>query len=271
MNFGTPVPLLIGIILIVSAICLFFLDKLKPGYERDSDKVYSILCLLSGIFLLGNLTMDLIPSFQQLIMTGMLIALMIENIRTRTPNSARAMPQDGPDIQPSRGDGYRPTPRADYRSNPRMNVRAELENDRYGRDRFAPPRPALGSRDDRNARRSAYPEDDYLDQYDDRELGDRRSYAYGSGSPRSDDRIRRRRPPLQLRGDVAGEPPTGPYSPSYREPSRPERRPSPSSYDPLSGEDDVAAPDVRSSDRRRSGNNGSAPASDDYSPGYDRY
>ncbi|MEO0351241.1 MAG: Ycf66 family protein, partial [Cyanobacteria bacterium P01_A01_bin.15] len=39
MNFGTPVPLLVGLILILGAVGLFFLDKIKPGYERSSDKV----------------------------------------------------------------------------------------------------------------------------------------------------------------------------------------------------------------------------------------
>ncbi|NJL46059.1 MAG: hypothetical protein HC922_10840, partial [Leptolyngbyaceae cyanobacterium SM2_3_12] len=93
MNFGTPVPLLLGIFLVLSAVALFFLDKLKPGYGRDSDKIYAILFLLSGVFLLGSLTMELIPSFQQMLMVGMLISLMIQNINARTPLNSRSAPQ----------------------------------------------------------------------------------------------------------------------------------------------------------------------------------
>jgi hypothetical protein len=86
VNFGTPVPLLLGIFMVICSVALFFLDRLKPGYERDSDKVYAILFLVSGVFMLGNLTMDLIPSFQQMLMVGMLVSLMIQNIGSRTPS-----------------------------------------------------------------------------------------------------------------------------------------------------------------------------------------
>ena len=72
MNFGTPVPLLLGIFMVISSVALFFLERLKPGYERDSDKVYAILFLLSGVFLLVNLGMDVISSFQQMLLAGML-------------------------------------------------------------------------------------------------------------------------------------------------------------------------------------------------------
>ncbi|MGB3135464.1 MAG: Ycf66 family protein, partial [Nodosilinea sp.] len=84
MNFGTPVPLLLGIFMVLCGVVLFFLDRLKPGYERDSDKIYAILFLLSGVFLLGNLNMDIILSFQQMLMVGMLVSLMIQNINSRT-------------------------------------------------------------------------------------------------------------------------------------------------------------------------------------------
>lgn len=164
MNFGTPVPLLLGIILIVSAIGLFFLDRLKPGYERDSDKVYAILSLISGLFLLGNLTMELIPAFQQIIMVGMYIALMVQNIGSRSPRDSRPMPQasyEGPAGRP----GYRPgrSNRPPARPYGQQNVRAELDRERIAPDsRFSPAKPMLGSRDGRP-----------YDDYDYREARDR--------------------------------------------------------------------------------------------------
>jgi hypothetical protein len=171
VNFGTPVPLLIGLVLIMSAIALFFLDKLKPGYERDSDKIYAGLLLLSGIFLLGHLTMDLIPAFQQMLMSGMLIALLLENIRNRTSLRDGGRPEDG-GRPPSRGE-TRPTSRRVYR--------AELDD--------------YGPRDDRwDSPRIAGSRDRYPDDLDD---GYRRQSSnpapVGRLNP-SSDRIRRRRP-----------------------------------------------------------------------------
>ncbi len=121
MNFGTPVPLLIGIILILGAMALFFLDKFRPGYERDSDKVYAVLLLISGIFLLAHLDMDLIPSFQQLLMAGMLTALLIENIRSRLPRTDPLVPPytNRPPSRP---------PRYDERPPVRRGYKAELDN-----------------------------------------------------------------------------------------------------------------------------------------------
>ncbi|MDA0266074.1 MAG: Ycf66 family protein [Cyanobacteria bacterium] len=171
MNFGTPVPLLIGLVLIMSAIALFFLDKLKPGYERDSDKVYAGLLLLSGVFLLGHLTMDLIPAFQQMLMSGMLIALLLENIRSRT-----SLREGG------RQEESRPPARGDSRSSRRV-YRAELDD--------------YGPRDDRwDSPRIEASRDRYPDELDN---GYRRQPSEPSSSPMgrlnpSSDRIRRRRP-----------------------------------------------------------------------------
>ncbi len=135
MNFGTPVPLLIGIILIIGALALFFLGKFRPGYERDSDKVYAVLLVISGLFLLAHLDMDLLASFQQLLMGGMLTALLIESIRSRLP---RTEPMQPPLNNRS------PRPRYDDRPAPNRRVyRAELD-DRGAplRDRPYPPRMA---------------------------------------------------------------------------------------------------------------------------------
>ncbi|NER79612.1 MAG: hypothetical protein F6K42_08510 [Leptolyngbya sp. SIO1D8] len=196
MNFGTPVPLLIGIVLILGAVALFFLDKFKPGYGRDSDKVYAVLWLISGFFLIGHLTMELLPSFQQLIMAGMLIALTIENILLRTPTNDRYASQNAD--APTRGEPYRPSRPAGYRSSSRMNVRAELENDDPRERRFQAERRALSGHEEQLTRRPSYYEDDYPDRYrDDREYDSRSNSPserpVGRLAP-SSDRIRRRRP-----------------------------------------------------------------------------
>ncbi|NJN20778.1 MAG: hypothetical protein HC812_05770 [Leptolyngbya sp. RL_3_1] len=180
MNFGTPVPLLIGLVLIMSAVALFFLDKIKPGYERDSDKVYAGLLLLSGIFLLGHLTMDLIPAFQQMLMSGMLIALMLENIRNRT-----ALREGG------RPDDVSRPPRGDTRPPSRRVYRAELDDYDPRDDRWDSPRIA-GTRDGQRP----VPQDHRYP--DDLDGGYRRQVPsdpapVGRLNP-SSDRIRRRRP-----------------------------------------------------------------------------
>ncbi len=118
MNFGTPVPLLIGIILILSALALFFLEKFRPGYERDSDKVYAVLLLVSGLFLLAHLDMELLASFQQLLMAGMLTALVIERIRSRLPRVEPQLPLDN----------RAPRPRYNERPPARRVYRAELDD-----------------------------------------------------------------------------------------------------------------------------------------------
>ncbi len=120
MNFGTPVPLLIGIILILGALALFFLEKFRPGYERDADKVYAVLLLVSGLFLLAHLDMELLASFQQLLMAGMLTTLLIESIRSREPRENI--------LREPLNDRRPPRPRYDERPPVRRGYRAELDD-----------------------------------------------------------------------------------------------------------------------------------------------
>lgn len=174
MNFGTPVPLLLGIFLVLSAVALFFLERFRPGYGRDADRVYAVLMLISGVFLLGHLTMELIPSFQQMIMVGMLTALLIQNINAREPYQGRPNPQgDGRDGYG--GGGYRPPSRPSrpvYGEDSRANLRAELDRRDYGlEDPYARPRPMLGGRDEGGrpySQPSGYSQDPYSSRYDDR-------------------------------------------------------------------------------------------------------
>lgn len=229
MNF-TPVPLLLGIATIIGAVLLFFLDRLRPGYGRDSDKVYAVLLLISGVILLSEWTMPLLSSLQQSIMVGLLTSLLIQNINSRTPQPVR--PGRGPETEPyGGGGGYRPSrpSRPAYSSDSRANLRAELDMrrpDTY--DPYARPRPMLSGRDE--PRPPYPPQDSYSDRYHDgpplpppngrpggdvRPGGDARSGGdvrpgggpplppddrsdgppyYGSGSRPGDDRVRRRRP-----------------------------------------------------------------------------
>ncbi|MBD0334853.1 MAG: hypothetical protein ICV62_05145 [Cyanobacteria bacterium Co-bin13] len=148
--------------MILGAVALFFLDKLKPGYERDYDKVYAVLFLLSGIFLLAHLTMELLPSFQQLIMVGALTSLMIQNIRFRTPVTNRYGQQAVPD-EPTGRDGYRPSrSRPSYGAGAQTSVRAELDRRDIPPDRRYS-RPMLNGYEDQTRSR-AYDQDTYYDK-----------------------------------------------------------------------------------------------------------
>ncbi|MEO0737201.1 MAG: Ycf66 family protein [Cyanobacteria bacterium J06649_12] len=168
MNFGTPVPLLVGLILILGAIGLFFLDKLKPGYERSSDKVYSILLLISGIFLMAHLDMPLLASFQQVMLVGMLTTLIINDITKRESNRNRPAEREGP-------------PR---REGPRRVYRAELDD----WDTSGPRQPQIPSN------REGYRSDGYYDdRYGPRPLEPRPGYD-------------ERRPPARLQPGQPGRP-----------------------------------------------------------------
>jgi hypothetical protein len=167
VNFGTPVPLLVGIVFILVAVGLFFLDKFKPGYKRDSDTVYSILFLTVGILSLFQLNQEFLPSFQLMIFAGMLIALMLESIRRRTPGGANSLrpepagrpePRTRPESRPPREP--RPAER-NYGYNsyeyeePRYKseIQAEFDDEPVMFDQ-SPPRQIRGGRDSRDASRN---------------------------------------------------------------------------------------------------------------------
>ena len=168
MNFGTPVPLIIGVVLIVGAIALFFLDKIKPGCRRDSDNVYAFLGLLAGVILLAHLGMEFTLSLQQMIVVGMLVALMIENIQNRVPGS-RPVRQSG--NRDPYDDEYRP--RRSQRSSMRAEAQLEFDDDRI------PPSPSRTRRiRGEGERRSS--RDNYAQRGRDYEDESQASYARGS-------------------------------------------------------------------------------------------
>lgn len=234
MNF-TPVPLLLGIATILGAVALFFLDRYKPGYGRDSDKIYAILLLISGVILLSEWTMPLLSSLQQSIMVGLLTSLLIQNINSRTPLGQRPAPQsegwDG-----GYGGGYRPPrpSRPAYGGDSRANLRAELDRPYGPEDPYARPRPMLGGRPEPEAGPGyGYDQPEsggYGNRYgeappppSDRGLSDRPpgpdSSTYSQAAPRSDERLRRRRP--KTRSEYSDRYGTMPPRPDYR----PDREP----------------------------------------------
>lgn len=127
--FGTPVSLLIGLILILGSVGLFFLDKIKPAYARDTDKVYAVFILLAGLTAASFQDIGIGESFHILVMAGMMTTLIIENIRTREPKlSAPSTPFDNRPPRPRYNEappvrrGYRAE--LDNRADPRMDGRA---------------------------------------------------------------------------------------------------------------------------------------------------
>jgi Ycf66 protein N-terminus len=282
VNFGTPVPLLVGIVLILIAVGLFFLDKFKPGYKRDSDTVYSILFLTVGILSLFQLNQEFLPSFQLMIFAGMLISLMIDNIRRRTPGNT-PLYQGGGSSGGNGGGGFRNSPdrpsrssRASFEDDFRSEVRAEFD------DEFVPMEESSRVRRIRGGREGASTRDNYqsayLDQLSEDTREPRRAQSSGtrrSSSSYSDDdsqqqygsgeepRARRRKQPLQLEGDAIATSESSGYSygeerPAKVEPSTSGRRRgrSESSLSSSSPEAEVPASGSSRSARRRSKGNG---------------
>ncbi len=125
MGIGTPVALLVGMLLVLGAVGLFFFDKIRPAYARDSDKVYAAFILVAGLVTLVNWGMEAGPSFLMFVMSGMLTTLLIENIRSREPRVAETLPPY--DKRPQR-------PRYNERPPVQRGYRAEIDRDPY-RDR----------------------------------------------------------------------------------------------------------------------------------------
>ncbi len=266
MGFGTPVALLVGIILILVAVGLFFLDRFKPGYKRDSDTVYAVLFLTVGIMSLVNWSQNFLESFQLMIFAGMLIALVIESIQRRSA----AVKQ----VVTSYREEDRERPSRSYRSsgleeNPRTELRVELDDERYPPiDEFSRPRRIRGtgersSRDSYAARSEMV--DGYLAPADEaRTRRSARRSGYEDEGSYGGDRSSRR--PLQIEGDEKGIGYSDPYASDYSgdavtpAPSRRRGSGSGQSSD-ISSED---SPTSSSRRRRSRSNNGDRPADDTY-------
>ncbi|MCS6783184.1 MAG: Ycf66 family protein [Gloeomargarita sp. SKYBB_i_bin120] len=100
MGTGFPAPVFLGIVLIVGGVFLFFLGRLRPALRRDSDIVYALIALISGLILIIDfnlLNFGLI--FQQVLLIGALIALTWENLVLRA-KSPLARSREIPPRQP---------------------------------------------------------------------------------------------------------------------------------------------------------------------------
>jgi hypothetical protein len=137
-GFSTP-ALLFGIILLIASIGLFFWGRLKPELARESDNVYSIIGIICAVILfISSFELNLIQSFQQLLMIGSVIALMWENIQKRDPVAM--------------------SPRRDDDRSPRRPYRAEYEETGYSGNAGG----RFGGSDDRGGR--GLPRRDYDDR-----------------------------------------------------------------------------------------------------------
>jgi Ycf66 protein N-terminus len=207
VGFGTPVPLLVGIVLIILGIGLFFLDNFKPGYKRDSDTVYAVLLLTVGILSLLIWNAGFAEALQLMVAAGTIIALMIERIQNRSANAdVMRSPGGG---RSSRREVDRPSRpyRGGYDDSPRSDLRVELDED------YMPPlddaswsRRIPGAREERTSTRNSYSQTAYLDQLADESRPARRSSPSTSRSSYDDEKPygeeRSRRSSLQLEGDV---------------------------------------------------------------------
>ncbi len=235
MGFGTPLSLVIGLILISGGLVLFFLDNIRPDLKRDSDNVYAFLGIIAGILGVISFNKEIVPSLEQMLLAGMCIFLMYDNVQKRTPNpdAKRRFSDD------SRRDDDRPS---------RRPYRAERTPE-Y--DEFAPPprRSAglSGGYEDGGYSRSGYDagySDRSLPRRDDRDrprrdrpnrssrfednYGAPRPDASFGGEPRQIPGRSGNMPPEDLRSD-RGRPNIDADRPRRRDPDArpPRRRPSP--------------------------------------------
>jgi Ycf66 protein N-terminus len=268
VGFGTPVPLLVGIVLILIGIGLLFLDTFKPGYKRDSDTVYAILFMLAGLFALLSWQADFQMAMQFMISAGSLVALMVERIRSRSANNEPMPPMSGrASRRESREDRPSRSYRAGFDESPRSEVRAEFDDDPISMEEPSRARRIRGGRDGGSARDNYQGQDAYFDQLSEdtreprRSEGSRRSSnSYADDNQYGEGQRSRRRGALQLEGDV-----TPNLSDSYGE-ARPE-----ASVEPASGRrrgrsnaSPSAEPEVATGtrgSRRRSRSNGDSATS----------
>jgi Ycf66 protein N-terminus len=262
VGFGTPVPLLVGIVLILIGIGLLFLDTFKPGYKRDSDTVYAILFMLAGLFALLSWQADFQMAMQFMISAGSLVALMVERIRSRSVNNEPMPPMSGRSSRrESRDDRPSRSYRAGFDESPRSEVRAEFDDDPISMEESSRVRRIRGGRDSSSARDSYQGQGAYFDQLSEdtreprrSEGGRRSSSSYTDENQYGEEQRSRRRGSLQLEGDVT--PDIGSYGeeqPASVEPSSGGRRRGRSNSSPSS---EPEVPTGTRGSRRRSRSNG---------------
>lgn len=253
MGFGTPVPLLVGIVLVLLGVGLFFLDNFKPGYKRDSDTVYAILLLTVGILSLLIWNAGFAEALQLMVSAGTIIALMIERIQNRS--ALASMRQQGNNSAPYR-DEERPNRsyRGGFEEDFRPDVRAELDDEPIPISNESSRRRIRGSREGRgSASRDAYTQDAYIDQLAEETRAAKRTSRRSSRSYEDDGQYGS---PLQLGGE---ESETG-YVDTYTDPVAPSRN----RRRGRSVEAAEEGPSSRSKRRRPRPNTGDRPIDGDY-------
>jgi hypothetical protein len=206
----------------------------------------------------------------------MLIALMVENIRRRTPGNTPLYSSGGggggrnPD-RPSRS--YR----AGFEENPRSEVRAEFDDDPLPMEEPSRVRRIRGGREgssSRDAYQSAYRDQLSEDTREPRRTPSRRSSnSYDDEPQYGEEQRSRRRSPLQIEGDVAAAPDNssgyGEERSEWIEPPSPNvRRRGRTNASSSSDEPELSS--ASRSSRRRSRSNGDRPLENgdyvDYKP-----
>ncbi|WP_404786749.1 Ycf66 family protein [Altericista sp. CCNU0014] len=267
-GIGTPVAILIGVMLLVVGIGLFFLDTFKPGYKRDSDKVYGILFMTLGILSLANWQAGFGVSLLLMVSAGTQIALIVERIRNRTASNEPTYQTSG---RSSRWEGDRDRPSRSYRSSyedsPRSEVRAEFDDEPMSMEEPSRVRRIRSGREEgRDIYNSAYVEPLVEDTREPRRAGSRRSSSSSTDESQYGDERSRRRSPLQLRGDIVTDSDASFYGeerPARTEPASSGRRRSragSSLSSPTSEPESELSSGSRGSRRRsRANGDGSAP------------
>jgi Ycf66 protein N-terminus len=158
----TPVTLVVGIILILFALFLYFLEKFKPGYKRESDVVYASMALGLGILSLIDFGATFTHSLQTAVFTGVFIALALEAINARTPdNSPMKQSGGGPRDDDRNPRNYRAGfEESNYTPMDDRGSRRQMRDGRGGRDEYESRSPGRNDRDrfleDRPRRQSRY-------------------------------------------------------------------------------------------------------------------
>jgi Ycf66 protein N-terminus len=171
LNWSLGLGGILGIVLALAGVGLYFLRTLRPNLARDHDIVFAAVALLcGGILLFQSWRLDPILQFAQFLSIGSAVWFAYETIRLRGITTEQAK---------------RSTPVVDDERPVSRVYRAELDELTPLDEQRNVTRRIRGSRDGRSDGRP----DDYRDAYDERGRA-------GRGDAYSSDSRRQTRPPL---------------------------------------------------------------------------
>jgi hypothetical protein len=159
VNIGTTPVTLLGIILAVAGVGLYFLRTVRPELSRDQDIFFSAVGLLCGFILIfQGWRYDPIMQFGQFLLTATTVYFAYESIRLRgiaTQQAKRSTPIV--DRERDVSDRYDYDDRGKYGAEVEDYDREPLPYDPYYEDERPPSRPQIrGSRDTRPSRSEYY-------------------------------------------------------------------------------------------------------------------